>query len=171
MKFTKLFILLALIPTLVFADAIQIVEENDFFLPNKNDNQYTQGEGIYYIHPFINADGNMQREIFGINQKIYTPDNKNLTTPQPNDRPYCATLTGSYEIWSKSDYLINNETVRQTFEVGVLGPAALGEQAQNGVHGLLTRMGRPNDPAMGWKNQLKNEPVANYYHERYNTLY
>jgi len=170
MKFTKLFILLALMPKLIFADAVQITEENDFFIPHKNDNQYTQGAEISYIHPFLDANGNMEREIYGINQKIYTPDNINISNPQPNDRPYCATLTGTYEIWNKSNYIINDETMRQIFEIGVLGPAALGEQAQNGVHNLLTRLGDYNNPAMGWRYQLKNEAIINYYHERYDTL-
>jgi hypothetical protein len=171
-KSIKLTILLSVILAgFAFGDAVQITEENDFFdFLHKNDNQYTQGANISYIHPYITSNGIMEREIFGITQKIYTPDNNMLSTPQPHDRPYCASLTGTYELWNKSDSLINGETVRQTFEVGVLGPAALGKEAQNGVHGLLSQMGRPNDPAMGWKYQLKNEPVANYYHERYSTL-
>lgn len=169
-KSIKLIILsFIIIAGIALGDAVQIVEENDFFLPNKNDNQYTQGEAINYIHPYI-KDGKMEREIFGINQRIYAPDDITISTPQYNDRPYCATLTGTYELWQKSDAIIKNETIRQTFELGVLGPAALGEEAQNGVHGLLTRMGQYNNPAMGWKHQLKNEPVANYYHERYSTL-
>lgn len=155
----KIITLVCLSFGIVLADAIQITEENDFF--RGNDNQYTQGSNISYVKPSV-VDGEFQREIYGASQKIYAPDNKETTLNQPKDRPYCATLTGVYEIWTKS----GNETIRQTFEVGVLGPAAMGEQAQNGVHRMIR-----NDLAMGWDNQLKNEPVANYYHERYHPFY
>ena len=152
----------------VFADAVQVTEENDFFFfPHKNDNQYTQGESINYVHPSIDSNGVPMREIYGVVQKIYTPTDTTKDYFQPNDRPYCATLTATYELWT----IQGNETVRQTFEGGVMGPAALGEEAQNGVHSLLTTMGRPNDPAIGWQYQMKNEVVANYYHERYHTFY
>jgi hypothetical protein len=158
-KINKLITIMCLFSSMVMANAVQITEENDFF--RRNDNQYTQGADISYIIPSVDKDGNYQREIYGASQKIYAPDNKDTKLFQPYDRPYCATLTAHYDIWTKGS-LFKNETVRQTFEVGVLGPLAMGEQAQNGVHKMIN-----NDLAMGWDTQLKNEPVANYYHERY----
>lgn len=155
----KRIIAISLTAGMLFADAIQITEENDFFIGN--DTQYTQGADISYIRPSLDENKNYQREIYSIRQKIYAPDNILLSSPQPHDRPYCATLTTSYEIWNKGT-LFEDETVRQSFEFGVLGSYAMGEQAQNGVHKMIN-----NDLAAGWKNQLKNEPVANYYHERY----
>ena len=159
-KIIKLIILICLSTSLAFADAWQITEENDYF--SGNDNQYTQGADISYIHPSLDKDGNLQREIFGIRQKIYAPDDISIATPQLNDRPYCATLTGAYELWTKD----GKDTVRQTFEVGVLGPAAQGELAQNGVHKMIN-----NELAQGWDNQLKNELILNYYYERYHPLF
>ena len=153
------------------ADAVQITEENDLFdFFHKNDNQYTQGANISYVRPYVASNGCLEREIYGMSQKIYTPNNTSANYFQPNDRPYCATLTGVYELWTKGS-LFDSETVRQTYEMGVMGPEAMGEEAQNGVHSLLSKMGRPNDPAMGWQYQMKNEPVVNYYHERYATMY
>ena len=169
-KINRIITLVCLAAGLTFADAVQIVEENDFLLPKGNDNQYTQGASLGYIHPYINSNGVPEREMFSISQKIYTPNDTTQSGPQPYDRPYCATLTGSYETWTKGTWF-DSETVNQVYEVGVLGPYALGEEAQNGVHAWLTKMGRPNLPAMGWSNQLKNELVANYYNERYTTMF
>lgn len=81
-------------------------------------------------------------------QSMYTPLNKTSTAVVANDRPYAG--------WLYLGLGYNERDARQmdTIQVnlGVVGPAALGEQTQNFIHDLR------NIPRFnGWNNQLRNE--------------
>jgi hypothetical protein len=91
-----------------------------------------------------------RRWSFDLTQQIYTPFTTNLATPPAGDRPYAGVLMGTFGLNS------DTETSRSYFGVGigVIGPAALGEQVQNGFHDLIGQAGN-----RGWRTQLKNEPV------------
>ena len=100
-----------------------------------------------------------------LGQNIYTPANIHTATPNPADRPYAAwlyvgALFQSYNLTCCDD---GGCGVLDAFEVnlGVVGPAAIGEQTQNGVHSLL---GIPH--ALGWSHQVHNEPGLNLIYER-----
>ena len=98
--------------------------------------------------PFF-PEGGRPRWGLALGQNIFTPDDTSTTTPDPNDRPYAGWLYGSLILTS------NTDTTLGAFELqlGVVGPAALGEQVQNNVHDALN-IGR----ALGWDHQLGNEP-------------
>ena len=99
--------------------------------------------------PFINEAG-LQRNIgFGLGQKIFTPEDTQRTDLIENDQPYAGWLYMSAAFHNKNLYELD------TFEIqmGMVGPAALGEETQNFVHDL-----RDFKEARGWDNQLKNEP-------------
>jgi len=90
----------------------------------------------------------------GLGQSLYTPTEIDRETPNPTDQPYAAWLYGTVG-------LINDVTLdghsRQTsvlLSLGVVGPAALGEQTQDFVHDLIGSQ----DP-QGWDSQLDNEPA------------
>jgi hypothetical protein len=91
----------------------------------------------------------------GVGQDLYTPTDTDTSAPLPDDRPYAGWLYGTLSL--QSAYTNDEGASRlDTFEVdaGVVGPAALGKQTQNGFHALI------NSPsANGWKNQLPNEPA------------
>ena len=99
--------------------------------------------------PFINEPG-LQRNIgFGVGQKIFTPENTDRRDLITDDQPYAGWLYMSAAFHNKNRYDLD------TFEIqlGMVGPAALGEETQNFVHEL-----RDFREAQGWDNQLKNEP-------------
>ena len=99
--------------------------------------------------PFINEPG-LQRNIgFGLGQKIFTPEDTQRTDLIVDDQPYAGWLYMSAAFHNKNKHELD------TFEIqlGVVGPAALGEETQNFVHDL-----RGFKEARGWDNQLKNEP-------------
>lgn len=81
-------------------------------------------------------------------QNIYTPGDTSLHNPDPRDRPCAGWHYGSLTTASSTERSLG------VFELqlGVVGPAALGEQVQNNVHWLLGI-----DTSAGWDHQLKDE--------------
>jgi lipid A 3-O-deacylase len=90
---------------------------------------------------------------YSLGQNLYTPDDIGSPAQDLNDRPWAAFLYGSIGI-----YLDTEKTGKSIdefeFTFGVVGPAALGKQAQTVVHKHITNSTIP----LGWGNQLENEP-------------
>lgn len=87
---------------------------------------------------------------YSIGQSIFAPKDISQSTLNPNDRPWAGFLYGSLGMATLTD----NHTDEVEATLGVIGPAALGEQAQKFVHKHLTDSPIPQ----GWSHQLKNEP-------------
>jgi hypothetical protein len=85
-------------------------------------------------------------------QKKFTPEDTLARDPDPRDRPYAGWLYGAVTLISYSP----REFGSLELQVGMVGPAALGEQVQNNTHDLLNI-----DRALGWDAQIKNEPGLN----------
>ncbi len=85
-------------------------------------------------------------------QTIFTPDDTDRPDPDPLDRTYAGWLYGAINLASHT----RTEYGSVELQLGVVGPAALGEQTQNNVHDLLNI-----DRAFGWHAQLKDEPSVN----------
>ncbi len=144
--------------------------ENDLFA--NTDENYTNGIKLSWISPDLSPEYrnnalpawstaiintmpyrdklDIQRNIgFSIGQKIFTPQDIESTELIPNDRPYAGWLYVSASYYNKT------QTTLDTFalQLGIVGPAALGEEAQNSVHRF-----RGLKEANGWDNQLQNEP-------------
>lgn len=152
------------------ASTFTIMFENDLF--GDTDQNYTSGLQLNWLSPdlseyrdsdrlpgwavpiverlpFINEPG-LQRNIgFGLGQKIFTPEEIERSDLIPDDQPYAGWLYLSMALHSKNEHELDTFEV----QVGVVGPAALGEETQNFVHDLR---GIPD--ARGWDNQLDNEP-------------
>ena len=146
------------------------IEENDTFA--HTDNHYTQGLKLSWVSgdlkkyaedqrlpnfvipylailPFVNERGQQYNVGLSLGQNIYTPQNTQTEALQPDDRPYAAWLYMSLALHAKTS------TQLDTFEtsLGMVGSSALGEEAQNNFHSLISVQ-----HAQGWKNQLHNEP-------------
>ena len=87
---------------------------------------------------------------YSLGQNIYTPRDIAQSAANPNDRPWAAFLYGSMGMVT----LTGNHTDEVEATVGVIGPLALGEEAQRFIHTHLTNSPIPE----GWSHQLKNEP-------------
>jgi len=147
---------------------VSLYVENDGF--TGTDNHYTSGVQIGWcspdlsgfrdspyskpilpfldVMPYINEPTFQKNLVLAFGQNIYTPNNTRLTTLIPNDRPYAGWLyVGAGVVWK-------NATVRNSvvFDLGVVGPWALGEEVQRWAHSLVGS----NHP-MGWDNQIHNE--------------
>jgi len=84
-----------------------------------------------------------------IGQSIFTPEDIVETALIEEDVPYAGWLYGSVSLHHKSE--IKLHVLELT--LGIVGPEALGEDAQNTVHRL-----RDLQTAEGWANQLETEP-------------
>lgn len=147
--------------------------ENDLFY--NTDRYYTNAVQARYITPPLRAlsenaflpdaldglmDGAQQfhsRESkqynisIGLGQVLYTPDNTATPELQRYDRPYAAHLYGFIALHAKQDMMMDTTELA----LGIVGPSAQGETAQNEVHRL-----RDMETAKGWNNQLRDEPTA-----------
>lgn len=133
------------------------------------DRYYTAGEHIgltmptgavpdpiaRFGHALLGAG--QQRVEYGLTQEIFTPRNTQIAPPDPHDRPYAALLLGGMSLIQDTTHTRTMMTV----QLGMIGPAALGREAQNTTHRVL------NDrPAQGWGYQLPNQPVVQLYANR-----
>lgn len=141
--------------------ALSVVWENDAF--SRADQHYTNGLQFSWDGkgtppawavrtvqrlPWVAADSNARHGyVFG--QNMYTAIDIKLAEPPPDEPPYAAWLYGGMglRLW--------NDVHSEHFSllVGVIGPAALGEEAQKLVHKAVDA----TEPA-GWDTQLGNEP-------------
>ena len=142
--------------------------ENDLFA--NTDQYYTSGVQLTYLTkdveamelpdglrkvgkliPLFRHEGYTNNIGLLIGQQIFTPADTQATALIRNDRPYAGWLFGGLTLHHKNTVNLHVLEVR----AGIVGPDAMGEAAQNGVHAL-----RELDTAKGWKNQLHNEPGA-----------
>lgn len=94
---------------------------------------------------------------FALGQNIYTPGDIETTALVADDRPYAAWLYGSILLHAQLEDQLRLVEV----SAGVVGPSALGRQAQNGWHDVIQV---PH--ALGWANQLHDEPGLQLSWER-----
>jgi hypothetical protein len=133
------------------------------------DRYYTNGlrlgwtSGVGQVPQFLQRAGRAlwfdgdQRIAIDITQQIYTPANTKATVPPAGDRPYAGVLMANFTLLQDTP----DHRSSMTFGIGMVGPAALGEEVQNGFHDLIGQ-GRNN----GWGAQLHNEPVFQITSER-----
>jgi lipid A 3-O-deacylase len=98
-------------------------------------------------------------ELFGftLTQNIFTPIARCDIHKQLNgDRPFAAYLLLGFKKVGFSQK--NQIRTYSELQVGVLGPAALGKETQNGIHNNIPTTA----PVIGWENQISNSLMINY---------
>lgn len=153
---------------------VSLTAENNNFVVNE-DRHYVNGLNLAYLSqalgsdrgwvnsaavsvenglPLLFADAEQERDRrFGwtiLGQQIFTPTSRTSSTPDPRDRPYAGWLYTSLSLFQDSGRRRLDDL---TATIGVVGPAALGEEVQNGFHQVFAF-----GLAQGWSHQLKNEP-------------
>ncbi len=86
-----------------------------------------------------------------LTHRLMTPTDTDPSVPQPHDRPYAAWLALGAGVVVREP----ERQYRVELRLGALGPAALGEPTQNGVHRALGL-----DGAHGWDTQLRPRAVV-----------
>lgn len=152
--------------------------ENDLFAGA--DRHYTNGLRASWLSPeggetlpilqrardllaMIAQDDNKSTRFgLALGQEIYTPIDRNATAVVADDRPYAGWLYGALSLHTVKDGGDGAKTSESVeFSLGIVGPEALGEQAQDSVHHL-----RGLDTFHGWDNQLQTEPGLLVAYER-----
>lgn len=155
-----------------FASAPSLAGENNGALLIQWDNDkvvdtdrhYTNGMRIAYTADtpagWIKDSGATLADIFGftdhsalragwtLGQDMYTPEDVETFTPDPQDRPYAGwTYVG---LTVQNDYKNTQDTME--LDLGVVGPSAHAGQTQNAFHRLI------NSPiSHGWRSQIDDE--------------
>jgi lipid A 3-O-deacylase len=152
--------------------------ENDD--PDRTDRQYTSGFRFTWISkdlrtykddgtsqcncpfffklPFMNEPDNQKNTYFSIGQSIYTPDNLKQRDLIKDDRPYAGITYLAF------GFISRNVRQMDTFEIetGIVGTHSYASYVQDVIHDWL----HESYEVMGWKNQLKDEPILNLYYGR-----
>ncbi|GKT12088.1 MAG: lipid A 3-O-deacylase [Thiomicrorhabdus sp.] len=152
--------------------------ENDLFSADNRDRYYTSGmqlsllkkktppallKAISQRFPFYQNRSDLNWVQYTFGQKMFTPEDTQAIDIQESDRPYAGYLyfkgTVMANISQGADYDYGNQ-----FEVtfGLVGPSALGEQAQTTIHEWIGSA-IPN----GWDNQLKDELALGLSYSRF----
>ncbi|MEM1380568.1 MAG: lipid A deacylase LpxR family protein [Pseudomonadota bacterium] len=97
------------------------------------------------------------RRGFSIAQEIYTPRTVNVTTPLPDEHPYAGYLYGRFTRLIEQVDRVDEVSL----DVGIVGPSALGQQAQDFVHNIFGR-----EEYLGWDNQIDDTPAVNISYAR-----
>lgn len=94
-----------------------------------------------------------QAAAFTFGQMLGTPNDISLADPPLDEPPYAALL-----FFSKSFVQVASDYADQiTTTIGIVGPAALGKQAQTVVHRITG-----SEPPMGWDTQIGDELVFSF---------
>jgi lipid A 3-O-deacylase len=100
------------------------------------------------LRRFSDDPGDVHVGLF-LGQNMYTPKRITVAEPQPFDRPWAAWLY----VGGVAQSVSGNRLQTVEFDLGIIGPAALGRDVQTAWHELVGA-----DRPQGWSNQLRNEP-------------
>jgi hypothetical protein len=151
------------------------LEENDSLYFN-SDKHYTQGLRISLLSPTLEnswtdwvynlvgkvpsvfEQGGTRRLSILAGQNIYTPKNIDIKPSDPSDRPYAGWLYGGLSLLQETN---GTSLENLEFDLGVVGPGALGRQVQNDFHQFIGV-----HHAQGWGNQIQHEVGGVLAYER-----
>lgn len=149
-------------------DWISVTLDNDLFVGN--DNGYTNGLYVsvfdvgeksgkppshdFWVLPLMwimpKQGVEFAANAYALGQTMSTPSDITIAVPDEDELPYSALLamTNSYVTVSQG------HADRVSTTIGIVGPAALGEEVQKFVHKIIGA-----DEPLGWDTQLENELV------------
>ena len=124
--------------------------DNDLYASKEKDRYYTSGIFLTYSYLSKNKNEKFAKTIFEweIGQQMYSPFNAMVPDISLHDRPFAGYLYGSFGMHRVYK---NNQILKTTLQVGVIGPAAFGKELQDFIHALYGYK-----KAVGWEHQIKN---------------
>ncbi|MBL8549325.1 MAG: lipid A deacylase LpxR family protein [Hyphomonadaceae bacterium] len=180
-----------LLPGTAFAQEEDTTPKGVFSFTGENDSlstgadrNYTSGIKLSYVRPTGDLPGWLEpfgraltamtgaRPEFwgaGIGQSLFTPEDIQANPAPPDQHPYAGwlyaqALLATFENRGHGAFPRYGDLYE--LEIGIVGPSALGEQSQKGIHQLMNAP-IPN----GWDSQLHDEVAfAVSYERRWSTL-
>lgn len=158
---------------------LNLYVENDLF--GDTDRNYTSGVRLSWVSPDLSSfrydpsvppvinrindridrllgpeKGLNRNVVISLGQLIYTPADSAASALIDDDRPYAGYLYLGFGYHGRTDDNLDSLEV----SLGIVGPSALGEQAQDSIHSI-----RDIDKFHGWDNQLRDEPTLQLVYE------
>ena len=137
--------------------------DNDYFAAS--DENYTQGYNLEFVAPVFSKNPIntilIQPKNFNVKYGLavehigFTPDRYDLPEIQFGDRPFAAAIM--LKSFALSQHNEKKLRVHSSFNLGIIGPGAFGEEMQVGIHEATG-----NKTPRGWRHQIKNDIVVNY---------
>ena len=131
--------------------------DNDAYLFYGQDRYYTNGLFIYFRHATDQKKlgEKLEKLTYEISagQKMYNPISGYRPDPTTQDRPFAGYL---YTGGNVNLYYKKESVLKAGLEVGVIGPDALGKEAQQLLHDIVGFY-----TIDGWQYQIKNELAVN----------
>lgn len=127
--------------------------DNDSYLGQGTDRYYTNGLFLFYRQALTiknPASSQLANKVLGIEagQKMFNPYSGYVPNPAEVDRPFAAYLYAGANL----NLLYKNESnLKLGVQTGVIGPAALGEEAQKVIHNTFGFY-----DLAGWNTQIQN---------------
>lgn len=138
--------------------------DNDSFLAQGSDRYYTNGLFVFFRRGLTVKDTTrFKNKVLGIElgQKIFNPASGQTPDRDMVDRPFAGYLYAGANL----NYLYSNESnLKLGAQIGMVGPAALGRQAQEVIHNTFGFY-----ELQGWEYQIRNNFQFNLSGE-YNRL-
>lgn len=159
--------------------------ENDLF--SETDQDYTNGIRLSWVSPNLQSyhddprmprwlnymgdqfndllgfpDGATRNVVFSLGQLMFTPQDKTARALVTDDRPYAGYLFAGFAYHARTAERLDSTAV----DLGIVGPSAQGELAQDSVHDL-----RGFEKFDGWDNQLEDEPTLQVTYEQKRRLF
>ena len=155
---------------------ITVLFENDLFY--HTDRDYTNGAQLAWTSPVLSSEDwavsladmlpffsykSEVRKVYALGQDIFTPSDISLKNPPLNEHPYAGYLYGALGVLGKTpgENGAPDRLDQVELQLGVVGPAALGEQTQTFIHSILN-----DTKPEGQDTQLRNEPALLFEYER-----
>ena len=150
---------------------IALSSDNDaYFEPTNYDRYYTAGHNLSYTSKEWQNSPLAYTALFsrlfkkdlassfsiGIGQEVYTPSARFALNPPANDAPYGGYLYLNTMIQNRTDNFLE----QLELNIGMVGKAALGKEAQDLIHELINYY-----HLAGWDHQIRNEFVLNAYYK------
>lgn len=112
---------------------------------------------LHWQHAFLIQQPNSKNAYgFKMNQRMWTPNEIKIATPQANDRPY----TGLLQLESHTSSYKNDYAQKNWLAIGITGPASGAEQIQNYFHDWLGA----SEPK-GWQYQIEQQLTLQFAYE------
>lgn len=140
-----------------FINEFGFTSDNDAYLFYGQDRYYTNGLFLYFRHA-LNPKAihpSVAKKIieFSAGQQMFNPRSGYSPDPLKQDRPFAGYLFGGF---SYNIHYQNGSYLKTGMEVGVVGPSALGEDAQKLLHKTIGFY-----EISGWEYQIKDVIAVN----------
>src|SRR5690606_26347818 len=110
-----------------------------------------------YLRRIHDQPFEQQNMVFSFGHALFTPEDHRRSDLIEDDRPYVGAFRLGFGYNARRADNLRTSLLR----LGMVGPSARGEQVQNGWHSLIGQ-----DHFEGWDNQIGDEFVVQYVHER-----